>query len=63
VPELLEAGWPGERVLPDAGANRVYVALATLRKMGLKEVLKSNDSGYFLDPAVPVLVQRTAAKI
>jgi predicted ATPase len=54
VPDLLEAGWPGEKVLPEAGANRVYVALATLRKMGLKDVLRSNDSGYFLDPAVPV---------
>lgn len=61
--ELLEAGWPGERVLPAAAANRVYVALATLRKMGLKEVLRSTDSGYFLDPAVPLVIPRTAPKI
>ena len=61
--ELLEAGWPGERVLPAAAANRVYVALATLRKMGLKDVLRSNDSGYFLDPAVPFVIQRSAPKI
>jgi len=63
VADLLEAGWPGEKVLPNAGANRVYVALATLRKMGLKDVLRSTDNGYFLDPAVPVLVQRSAPKI
>ena len=31
----MEAGWPGEPVLPDSGANRVYVAVATLRKLGL----------------------------
>jgi hypothetical protein len=31
--------------------------------MGLKEVLRSTNSGYFLDPAVPILVQRNAPKI
>jgi hypothetical protein len=29
---LLEAGWPGEAFSPDAGANRLQVALSTLRK-------------------------------
>ncbi|MEM9456372.1 MAG: tetratricopeptide repeat protein [Myxococcota bacterium] len=51
---LLEAGWPGERVMPSAGANRVYVALTTLRKLGLRKVLLSQDDGYLLDPALPV---------
>jgi tetratricopeptide (TPR) repeat protein len=55
VDQLLEAGWPGERVLPDAGASRVYVALGTLRKLGLREVILSRDGGYLLDPRVPVL--------
>ncbi len=50
--ELLQAGWPGERVRPEAGANRVYVALATLRRMGLRQVLLSRDDGYLLDPTV-----------
>ena len=50
--DLLEAGWPGERVLPEAGANRVYVAVATLRKLGLRDLLLSRDDGYLLDPAV-----------
>lgn len=52
VDALLEAGWPGERVLPEAGANRVYVALATLRKLGLREVLLSREDGYLFDPGV-----------
>ncbi len=51
---LLEAGWPGERVMPSAGANRVYVALTTLRKLGLRKVLLSQDDGYLIDPALPV---------
>jgi hypothetical protein len=51
---LLAAGWPGERVVPAAGANRVYVALTTLRKLGLRGLLLSQDDGYLLDPAVPV---------
>ncbi len=51
---LLEAGWPGERVMPSAGANRVYVALTALRKLGLRAVLLSQDDGYLLDPALPI---------
>jgi len=50
--ELLEAGWPGERVIPEAGAHRVRVAISTLRKLGLREVLLTDDAGYLLDPAV-----------
>ena len=50
VDDLLEAGWPGERVVPHAGAARVYVAISTLRKMGLREFLVSRDDGYLLDP-------------
>ena len=50
VDDILAAGWPGERVIPEAGANRVYVALATLRKIGLRAVLLSREDGYMLDP-------------
>lgn len=56
---LLAAGWPGERVLPDAGATRVRVAVATLRSLGLDAVLLTRDDGYLLDPAQP-LALRTA---
>ena len=52
--ELLAAGWPGESMVAHAGANRVYAAIATLRKMGLKPYLLRRDDGYLIDPAVPV---------
>lgn len=51
---LLEAGWPGERVLPAAGAHRVRVALSTLRKLGLKDVLCTTGEGYVISPDVPL---------
>ncbi len=51
--DLLARGWPGERVLPEAGARRVHTALWTLRKLGLADLLVSRDDGYLFDPAVP----------
>lgn len=51
--ELLRAGWPGENPFPEAGNNRVYVAISTLRKLGLGDLLQRWDNGYRLDPAVP----------
>lgn len=50
VEAMLAAGWPGERVLRGAAANRVYVAVATLRSVGLRDVLLSREGGYCLDP-------------
>ncbi|WP_437956088.1 tetratricopeptide repeat protein [Sorangium sp. So ce119] len=51
---LQEAGWPGERILPGAAANRIYVAMNQLRKLGLKPWLRRDGEGYSLDPALPV---------
>ncbi len=48
--ELLEAGWPGERLLPDAGTNRVYAAVKRLRNMGLRGVIERHDEGYRVAP-------------
>ena len=50
--ELLAAGWPGEKVVPSAGQRRAYVAVATLRSLGLAEVLLHTDDGYLVDPTV-----------
>ena len=52
--ELLQSGWPGERVDRSAGLNRVYVAIARLRKLGLREVLRRDHEGYHIDTAVTV---------
>lgn len=54
VKELLALGWPGTRILERAGQNRVYVAVATLRKLGLANYLERTDDGYLLDPEVPL---------
>ncbi len=54
--DLVRAGWPGERIGADAAANRVRVALTTLRKLGLREVIKTGQGGYLLDPATAVVL-------
>lgn len=48
--DLLLAGWPGEKLSRDAGANRVYVAVASIRQLGLREIIERFDDGYRLSP-------------
>jgi hypothetical protein len=55
VEDILSAGWPDERVRHDAGANRVYVALAELRKLGLRDWMVKDDAGYRLVTSRPVV--------
>lgn len=52
---LIESGWPGERVLPEAGLERVCTAIATLQKLGLGRVLLQSDDGYLFDPRAEVV--------
>lgn len=54
--ELVAVGWPGERILVEAAATRVRVAIATLRKLGLREVIITRDDGYLIDPDLSVEV-------
>jgi predicted ATPase len=54
VEALVAAGWPGERMLPKAGATRVYTAIASLRRLGLKGMLVRDDRGYRLLEGVPI---------
>jgi MoxR-like ATPase len=56
VDDLVARGWPGERVLGEAGANRVYVALTTLRKLGLRDLLQRTGDGYYLPPGADVTI-------
>ncbi|MDI1436904.1 AAA family ATPase [Polyangium sorediatum] len=58
VAELVEAGWPGERILPGAAANRLHNAVAVLRGLGLRGALITRDGGYLLDPALVVRKHR-----
>lgn len=45
---LFEAGWPGEKALPDARRNRVQVAISTLRRRGLRDALVAEKGSYGL---------------
>jgi predicted ATPase len=51
---LVAAGWPGERVLPEAASTRLRVAIATLRRLGLGALIVTHDGSYALDQAVRV---------
>ncbi len=46
--EIAAAGWPNEQIHPDAMASRVYVALSTLRRLGLGPWLANNGDGWLL---------------
>lgn len=55
VDELREAIWPGERMLEESAANRLYVSVSKLRKAGLGALLKRQDEGYLLDAEVELI--------
>ena len=42
--------------MAEAAMNRVHVALTTLRKLGLRELLVTAAGGYMLDPAVAMVL-------
>jgi tetratricopeptide (TPR) repeat protein len=48
IDALVSAGWPGEKVLAAAGAERVYAAIATLRRLGLRGVIAQEADGYLI---------------
>ena len=54
VEQLFSAVWPGERILERAKKNRVYVSVATLRRLGLDSLLDTRGDGYLLRPEVEV---------
>ncbi len=54
VEALVAAGWPGERMLSKAGATRVYTAIASLRRIGLRDMLVRDDRGYSLRTDVAI---------
>jgi transcriptional regulator with AAA-type ATPase domain len=54
VGDLVAAGWPGEKVLPRAGASRVYVSITSLRKLGLRTAIKRGAEGYRLSLGVRI---------
>jgi predicted ATPase/Tfp pilus assembly protein PilF len=57
VDQIFEGVWVGERAMPRARKNRVYVSIATLRKMGLGDQLKTRGDGYLLHPELEVCLE------
>lgn len=53
--DLFASGWPGVNIASQSANNRLYVALAKLRKMGLKVFILRDEDGYFLDPSTPLV--------
>jgi predicted ATPase len=53
---LVRAGWPDEAILPSAAKNRLHVAVARLRRLGLDTMLEQDDGGYLLKPDVPLRI-------
>jgi hypothetical protein len=63
VDAVFSAVWGGEFCLPDARKNRVYVAVAALRKMGLSEVILTRGDGYLLRPELEIDVVGSQAGV
>ena len=47
--------------MPEAGTERVYTAVATLRRLGLRKLLLQRDDGYLLDPEVELVRSLSSA--
>ena len=52
---LVDAGWPGERIQPEAAAARVYTSIKTLRALGLDAIVIRRDDGYLINPDTSVI--------
>lgn len=47
--DLIEAGWPSERMLAESALARLHTTIWRLRQMGLSEVLVHDGDGYALN--------------
>ncbi len=54
LPALVLAAWPGERILAMAASARVWTAVRTLRELGLRDVVVTQDDGYTIASGVSV---------
>lgn len=46
--QLIAIAWPGERMSKEAGRNRLKVLVSKLRALGLRTLIKTGPSGYYL---------------
>jgi hypothetical protein len=52
--DLAMAGWPTQDPDTSAAASRVYVAVSSLRKLGLEDFVVRSPSGYLLEVSTAV---------
>jgi hypothetical protein len=52
--ELVRVRWPQERLLEQAAHNRLYVAISTLRNLGIRELLLSREDRWLLHSDTPI---------
>jgi hypothetical protein len=55
IEAIANAGWPDEKVLPEAARARVYVAISALRKTALRDYIQRRDDGYLMSADVRIL--------
>jgi hypothetical protein len=47
--DIAAEAWQGERILPRAASNRIYVAVNSLRRVGLRGIIVRGEGGYALE--------------
>ena len=57
IDDVIRVGWPGEKIAAAAALNRAHVALASLRKLGLRGLLVKTAGGYALSEAAVVTIK------
>ncbi len=60
--QLIELGWPGERISPESASGRLRVLIHGLRSMGLRDALLTQEGGYALDSALVVQAPPSESK-
>lgn len=55
---LIKTLWPGERAALRLHLGRLHNAVATLRGLGLRKLILTNERAYLLDPAASILQLR-----
>ena len=52
--DVWEVGWPGETIDPKSATARIYTTINTMRKIGLRDIVCTDDEGYLIDPELAV---------
>jgi tetratricopeptide (TPR) repeat protein len=55
VDDVIQAGWPGEMISPDAARLRVYTTIKRMRNIGFSDLIETTDEGYRLHPGLKVV--------